>query len=98
MTVAATPSKPTGTPRQHSSGSLDDFKSTVVTPVIGNEFPKGSINIVDDILKAPNSEQRIRDLAILSPSPPISHLLNPSLSNKFQSPNAASSSSAHKTT
>ncbi|KAJ0422350.1 hypothetical protein BJY00DRAFT_280020 [Aspergillus carlsbadensis] len=65
MTVADTPIKPTATPRQYSSGSLDGFKSTVLTPVIGNEFPKGSINIVDDILNAPNSDERIRDLAIL---------------------------------
>ncbi|KAL4733301.1 hypothetical protein BDV11DRAFT_214020 [Aspergillus similis] len=52
-------------PRLYSSGSLDGFKSTVLTPVIGNEFPKGSVDIVDDILNAPNAEERIRDLAIL---------------------------------
>ncbi|RDW94228.1 TauD/TfdA dioxygenase family protein [Aspergillus mulundensis] len=52
-------------PRQFSSGSLDAFKPTILTPVIGNEFPKGSINIVDDILHAPNADARIRDLAIL---------------------------------
>ncbi|KAL4910572.1 hypothetical protein BDW74DRAFT_289 [Aspergillus multicolor] len=57
--------KPTSFPRQFSSGSLDGFKTTVLTPVIGNEFPKGSINIVDDILNAPNADERIRDLAIL---------------------------------
>jgi hypothetical protein len=70
MTVAETPSKASVHPRLYSSGSLDEFKSTLVTPVIGQEFPKSSINIVDDILNAPNSEQRIRDLAILSTSSP----------------------------
>ncbi|KAL4937805.1 hypothetical protein BDV06DRAFT_202156 [Aspergillus oleicola] len=64
MTVPI-PSKTPSHPRQYSSGSLDEFESTVLTPVIGNEFPKGSINIVDDILNAPNADQRIRDLAIL---------------------------------
>jgi hypothetical protein len=37
----------------------------MVTPVIGNEFTKGSCNIVDDILKHPSADQRIRDLAIM---------------------------------
>ncbi|KAL4780009.1 hypothetical protein BJX76DRAFT_364665 [Aspergillus varians] len=64
MTVAPE-SKAPAHPRLYSSGSLDGFKSTVLTPVIGNEFPKGSVNIVDDILNAPNAEERIRDLAIL---------------------------------
>lgn len=52
--------------RQHSTGSLDQFDPVMVTPVIGNEFTKGSCNIVDDILRAPNADQRIRDLAIMS--------------------------------
>ncbi|KAL3462781.1 hypothetical protein BJX64DRAFT_299343 [Aspergillus heterothallicus] len=65
MAVTDTPAKANIHARQYSSGSLDEFKSTVLTPVIGNEFPKGSINIVDDILNAPNSKERIRDLAIL---------------------------------
>ncbi|KAI9926089.1 hypothetical protein AWENTII_008835 [Aspergillus wentii] len=52
-------------PRLHSSGSLDAFNPTLVTPVIGNEFPKDTCNIVDDILNAPDAEQRIRDLAIM---------------------------------
>lgn len=38
----------------------------MVTPVIGNEFTKGTCNIVDDILSAPDAEKRIRDLAIMS--------------------------------
>lgn len=68
MTVVPVESKVPAHPRLYSSGSLDGFKSTTLTPVIGNEFPKGSVNIVDDILNAPNAEQRTRDLAILSMS------------------------------
>lgn len=52
--------------RQYSSGSLDQFEPLMVTPVIGNEFTKGTCNIVDDILNAPDAEKRIRDLAIMS--------------------------------
>lgn len=52
--------------RQHSTGSLDEFDPVMVTPVIGNEFTKGSCNIVDDILRAPDADKRIRDLAIMS--------------------------------
>lgn len=52
--------------RQHSSGSLEQFNPVMVTPVIGNEFTKGTCNIVDDILGASDAEQRIRDLAIMS--------------------------------
>ncbi|PWY61937.1 alpha-ketoglutarate-dependent sulfonate dioxygenase [Aspergillus eucalypticola CBS 122712] len=51
--------------RIHSTGSLDTFNPILVTPVIGTEFPKDSCNIVDDILNAPNAEQRIRDLALI---------------------------------
>jgi hypothetical protein len=36
-----------------------------MTPVIGNEFVKETCNIVDDILNAPNADERIRDLAIM---------------------------------
>jgi hypothetical protein len=53
-------------PRMHSTGSLDDLKPVMLTPVIGNEFVKGSLNIVDDILHAPNADRRIRDPAIMS--------------------------------
>ncbi|KAE8324472.1 hypothetical protein BDV39DRAFT_118291 [Aspergillus sergii] len=63
MTVPTTTMQPTE--RQHSSGSLDSFDPIMVTPVIGNEFAKGTCNIVNDILHAPNAEQRIRDLAIM---------------------------------
>lgn len=55
--------------RQHSTGTLDAFEPVMVTPVIGNEFIKDTCNIVDDILRAPNADERIRDLAIMSTSP-----------------------------
>ena len=61
--------------RIHSTGSLDAFNPILVTPVIGTEFPKDSCNIVDDIINAPNAEQRIRDLAVLgNPIPSPTHL------------------------
>ncbi|PIG88335.1 hypothetical protein AARAC_001401 [Aspergillus arachidicola] len=63
-------------------GSLDGSKPTMLTPVIGNEFVKGAANIVDDILRAPNADQRIRDLAVMTE----------------KLPNEGSSSSAPRTT
>lgn len=47
-----------------NSGSLDGFAFEETTPVIGREFP--SVNIVDDILNAPNADELLRDLAITS--------------------------------
>ncbi|KAF9883370.1 hypothetical protein FE257_003537 [Aspergillus nanangensis] len=52
-------------PRILSSGSLDSFNPVMVTPVIGNEFPKDSCNIVDDILQHVDRDQQIRDLAVM---------------------------------
>jgi hypothetical protein len=47
------------------SGVLDkQFKYEEATPVIGREYPE--VNIVDDVLNAPNSDELIRDLAITS--------------------------------
>jgi hypothetical protein len=46
-----------------SSGSLDQFEKVQVTPVIGTEFKEG-IQIVA-LLNAPNSDDLIRELAIL---------------------------------
>ncbi|KAF2998493.1 hypothetical protein E8E13_003319 [Curvularia kusanoi] len=47
----------------HKSGVLDEnFKFEEATPVIGREYP--TVNIVDDILNAPNADDLIRDLAI----------------------------------
>jgi hypothetical protein len=46
-----------------SSGSLDQFGKFQVTPVIGTEFKQG-VQIVN-LLNAPNSDDLIRELAIL---------------------------------
>ncbi|KAL5366640.1 hypothetical protein BJX96DRAFT_180913 [Aspergillus floccosus] len=43
------------------SGALDGFESFDVTPVIGREFPHANLK---DLLRAPNSDALIRDLAI----------------------------------
>ncbi|KAF2403774.1 taurine catabolism dioxygenase, partial [Trichodelitschia bisporula] len=42
-------------------GLLDQFKSFDVTPVIGREFPEVNLK---ELLRAPNSDELIRDLAI----------------------------------
>ena len=42
-------------------GVLDKFKSFDVTPVIGREFPDANLA---EWLKAPNSDELLRDLAI----------------------------------
>ena len=44
-------------------GHLNNYKSFKVTPIIGTEFPDA--NVVE-WLKAPNSDELIRDLAITS--------------------------------
>jgi len=46
-----------------SSHSLDKFQPKQLTPVIGTEFPEG-VQIAD-LLSAPNSDDLIRDLALL---------------------------------
>lgn len=46
-----------------SSGSLDAFESFDVTPVIGREFPNANLK---DFLRAPNSDDLLRDLALTS--------------------------------
>lgn len=48
------------------SGALDQFESFHSTPCIGTEFPKA--NLVE-WLRAPNSDELIRDLAITSTVP-----------------------------
>ena len=45
------------------SGALDQYKSFDVTPVIGREFPGANLK---EWLRAPNSDELIRDLAITS--------------------------------
>lgn len=44
------------------SGSLDHLEYTEYSPIIGREYHTAKIK---DILNAPNSEQQIRDLAII---------------------------------
>ncbi|KAJ8107203.1 hypothetical protein ONZ43_g6809 [Nemania bipapillata] len=44
------------------SGALEKFEFDDSTPSIGREYPK--LNIVDDILNAPNADELIRDLGI----------------------------------
>lgn len=51
------------TPLQ-SSGALDNFAFEETTPAIGREY--ADVNIVDDLLHAPNSDELVRDLAIAS--------------------------------
>ena len=43
------------------SGVLDGFKSFEVTPVIGREYPDANLA---EWLKAPNSDELLKDLAI----------------------------------
>ena len=72
--------KPTLEPTHHASpspplqlkGVLNQFKSFDVTPVIGKEFPEAKLA---EWLRAPNSDELIRDLAITSPP------LSPFISN-----------------
>lgn len=46
------------------SGALKDFAYEDSTSVIGREYP--SVNIVNDLLNAENSDALLRDLAITS--------------------------------
>lgn len=75
------------------SGALDRFESFDVTPIIGREFVDANLA---DILRAPNSDDLIRDLAITSKLVDI--LIIGMFTNKDQSPNAVLSSSVSKTT
>lgn len=47
------------------SGALDQFKSFDVTPVIGREFQEGNLA---EWLRAENSDELLRELAITSKS------------------------------
>lgn len=49
------------------TGVLDQFKSFDVTPVIGKEFPEANLA---EWLRAPDSDQLLKDLAITSTLPP----------------------------
>lgn len=46
------------------SGALEKFAFEETTPIIGREYL--SVNIVDDLMKAVNSEDLLKDLAITS--------------------------------
>lgn len=50
------------------SGALDKFEYEDTTPVIGREYH--NVNIVDDLLKSPNADELLRDLAINSTALP----------------------------
>lgn len=45
-------------------GALDKFSFEDTTPAIGREFH--NVDIVDDLLNAPNTDELVRDLAITS--------------------------------
>lgn len=53
------------------SGALDAFDSFDVTPVIGREFPNANLK---EFLRAPNSDELLRDLAITGRTPSITPL------------------------
>ena len=70
QTITATSQETAAPQKQQShrkplelSGALDQYESFDVTPVIGREFP--NINL-KEVLRAPNSDELIRDLAITS--------------------------------
>jgi len=46
-----------------ATGSLDKYESIDITPVVGTEYP--TIKLVD-LIKAPNADELLRDLAIKS--------------------------------
>ena len=71
---------PSFRPPLQPKGVLDDFKSFDVTPVSGNEYPEAKLV---DWLRAPNSDELIRDLAITGWSSYIlnTHLLTRTLYN-----------------
>jgi hypothetical protein len=66
--VESTPAVPipakgkVGSPLQ-VTGALKDLESVEISPTIGREYPKADLA---EILKAPNSDELIRDLAVTS--------------------------------
>jgi hypothetical protein len=74
------------------SGALDQFEHFDVTPVIGREYSNVKLH---DLLRAPNSDELLRDLAITS-KPPLFPKSMPLLTHT-QSRNVVSSSSASRT-
>lgn len=75
------------------SGSLDQYKSEDVTPIIGTEFPEA--NLVE-FLNAPNADELLRDLAIKSMS--AADAMRILTESCIQSRSAAWSFSGSKTT
>ena len=55
------------------SGSLRNFKTVPVTPILGTEFKDVDIT---EWLRAPNSDDILRDLALLSALPPTHQTVN----------------------
>lgn len=59
---------PNGTASQRApivpTGALDSFAFEDTTPGLGREYI--NVNLVDDVLNAPNSKGRLRDLAYTS--------------------------------
>lgn len=50
------------------NGALDRYASFEVTPTIGQEFSGEDVQL-SEILKAPNADELVKDLAILGPFP-----------------------------
>lgn len=71
--VKAAPATETSYPQPlELTGALDQqFQFEESTPVIGREYP--TVNIVDDILNAKNSDDLVKDLAITSEYHTLSH-------------------------
>lgn len=77
-----------------SSGSLDQYQTVDITPVIGTEFPDA--NLVEWI-NAPNAGELLRDLAIKS-KPIRAYLKVKANSLNLKSLSAGSFSSEHRIT
>jgi hypothetical protein len=75
-------------------GVLDKFQSFDVTPVIGREFK--DVNLAE-WLRAPNSDELIRDLAITGTTSLIGHIFSIPLTHK-KFPSEAWSFSVRKMT
>jgi hypothetical protein len=77
-----------------SSGSLDQYQTVDITPVIGTEFPDADIV---EWINAPNADERLRDLAIKS-KPIRAYLKMKANSLNLKSLSVASFSSERRTT
>lgn len=79
------------------TGVLEKFDYEDVTPVIGREFP--TLNIVEDLLNAPDADDLLRELAVTSTNShhPLPYNNRSAPLTHFKSPAAVSSSFAPKT-